>query len=370
MAGILLGKWSSPDAGNQELPPLPKTWFQQRDFGHSDFGTSCYQAPGGGKYNSLFGDWVIFDPMTNGSVPRLPEAAMAMDGPLVSVVIATYNMAAFLPFAIQSALAQTYRNIEVLVIDDGSTDNTADVVVPHLANPRVRFLSQKNSGQAVAKNRGIRESGGQYVAFLDADDLWAPDKLELQLPLFAASSSVGVVYSALSRIDDKGDRLPDIPISLHRGRVTGVMLISNFVGFGTSVVRRECFERLGLFDETLGMGIDYDLWLRISTEYEFDYVNRPLLYRREWSGQMSKNWHTRYVKGIETMNRFLRNFPGAVEESTAREAWAHTYSGFGYCMWKIAGRRKEALRLYLLALRHKPTYFVAWRGILATILTR
>jgi glycosyltransferase involved in cell wall biosynthesis len=287
---------------------------------------------------------------------------------LVSVVIATYNMAGFLPLALRSALAQTYPNIEVLIIDDGSTDGTAEVVAPFLADARVRYRTQANAGQAVAKNRGIRESTGDYVAFLDADDVWAPDKLEAQMPLFAASRAVGVVYSAFVYIDEKGNPLPHVPHNLRRGRVSGPLLISNFVGFGTSVVKRECFERLGSFKESLGMGIDYDLWLRFSTQYEFDYVDRPLLYYREWPGQMSRNWNTRYLNGIEIMKDFLRDFPDAVDRHTADEAWAHTYAGFGYSM--RASRRREALRLYLRALRFKPGYLPAWKGIAATLLGR
>lgn len=286
----------------------------------------------------------------------------------VSVVIATYNMAGFLLLALRSALAQTYRNIEVLVIDDGSTDGTAEVVAPFLADARVRYLTQANAGQAAAKNRGIRESTGEYVAFLDADDLWMPDKLEAQMPLFAASRAVGVVCSAFVYIDEEGNPLPHVPHELHRGRVSGPLLFSNFVGFGTSVVRRECFERLGAFDERLGMGIDYDLWLRFSTQYEFDYVDRPLLYYREWPGQMSRNWTTRYRNGIRIMQDFLRNFPDAVDRRTASEAWAHTYTGFGYSM--RASRRTEALSLYLRALRFRPGYVPAWKGIAATLLGR
>jgi glycosyltransferase involved in cell wall biosynthesis len=293
-----------------------------------------------------------------------------VDKPLVSVVIATYNMADFLPLAIQSVIAQTYQNIEVLIVDDGSTDGSADAVAPFLADPRVRYQKQGNGGQAVAKNRGIRESKGDYVAFLDADDLWTPDKLEAQIPLFSASEAVGIVYSAFAYIDERGNQLPRVSGRLYRGCVCGPLLISNFVGFGTSVVKRDCFERLGLFKESLQMGIDYDLWLRFSTRYEFDYVSRPLLYYREWPGQMSRNWRSRYLSGIEIMKNFLHEFPGAVDERTAAEAWAHTYSGFGYCVRGSGSGRREALEYYLRALRHKPDYFPAWKGIVATMLGR
>src|SRR5258705_11081136 len=106
------------------------------------------------------------------------------DKPLVSVVIATYNMARYLPLAVRAALDQKYKNIEVLVVNDGSTDDTQCVMAPFLDDSRVRYYTQKNKGQAAAKNRGIHESRGDYIAFLDADDMWALDKLEVQLPLF------------------------------------------------------------------------------------------------------------------------------------------------------------------------------------------
>lgn len=287
--------------------------------------------------------------------------------PLVSVVIATYNMAAYLPLAVRSALTQTYRNIEVLIVDDGSTDGTRDAIEPLLEDARVRYLFQENKGQAAAKNHGIRESRGEYVAFLDADDIWVPDKLDAQMPLFVSSETVGLVYSAVTYIDERGIPIPKASGKLHRGRVSGPLLFSNFVGFSSSVVRRKCFDRLGTFNEELGMGIDYDLWLRFSTQIEFDYVDRPLLYYRSWPGQMSRNWTTRYLRGIEIMKSFLRDFPDAVAKPTVDEAWAHTYAGFAYCMRTIGKKRKEALGLYLRALSYKPAYLPAWRGIAATI---
>lgn len=290
------------------------------------------------------------------------------DRPLVSVVIATYNMARFLPLALRSALGQSYENIEVLVIDDGSQDDTQAVMAPFRSDHRVRYVFQQNGGQASAKNHGIREARGEYVAFLDADDMWVPDKLERQMPLFLRSPAVGIVYSRFACIDEAGSELRIEDYELFRGRVSGPLLIRNFIGFGTSVARKECFDRLGSFDESIGMGIDYDLWLRFSTQYEFDYVDRPLLRYREWPGQMSRNWRVRYLNGIAIMKNFLRDFPDAVDRRTVNEAWAHTYTGFGYCA--RASRRVEALGHYLRALRFKPAYFPAWKGIAATLLGR
>lgn len=289
------------------------------------------------------------------------------DKPLVSVVIATYNMAEYVSLAVQSALTQTYENVEVLIVDDGSTDNTRDTIVASLNDSRARYLFQENKGQAAAKNHGVRASRGDYIAFLDADDLWAPDKLDLQIRLFSRAGSVGVVYSRVSYIDEAGNYLRVADNALFRGRVSRPLFIRNFIGFGTCVVRKECFDRLGGFKESLRMGIDYDLWLRFSTQYEFDYVDRPLLHYRLWSGQMSNNCRSRYLNGIEIMKNFLREFPGVVDRRTESEAWAHTFVGFGQCVQEVDGRIIPALRHYALALRYKPNYLPAWKSIIKAI---
>lgn len=292
------------------------------------------------------------------------------DKPLVSVVIATYNMANYLPLAVRSVLGQTYKNLEVLIVDDGSTDNTQEVVQPLLNDPRVNYIVQENKGQAAAKNRGVHESSGEYIAFLDADDMWASEKLDLQIPFFSQSRTLGIVYAKLIYIDENNRELLETPDNymLFRGRVSGPLFIRNFIRFGTTVVRRECFDRLGGFNEHLRMGIDYDLWLRFSTQYEFDYIDQPLLYYRVWSGQMSNNCKDRYLNGIEIMKCFLQDFPGVVDKKTENEAWAHTYVGFGQCLRNVDQRIGPALSLYWRALRHKPTYLPAWHAIVKTIL--
>lgn len=290
------------------------------------------------------------------------------DKPLVSVIVASYNMGSYLPLAVSSALAQTYGNIEVLIIDDGSTDDTAAIARGLLTDPRVRYIHQQNGGQASSKNRGIRESKGEFIAFLDADDLWAPTKLDEQIPLFMKSAKVGVVCARYVEIDAEGKELRVDPSTFFRGKVSGRLLKYNYIGFSTSVVRRECFETLGCFKEDLGMGIDYELWLRFSTRYEFDFVDRTLVKYRVWAGQMSKNLKRRYLNGIATMEKFLKDYPASVPDNLRRDAWAHTYAGFGECLWITESARREALREYVRALAYRPTYVPAWKGVAKLLL--
>jgi glycosyltransferase involved in cell wall biosynthesis len=289
---------------------------------------------------------------------------------LVSVVIATYNMGQYLPRAVQSVLRQSYPNIEVLIVDDGSTDDTPAVVRQWDGEPRVRAWRQPNGGQARARNQGVAGSRGQFVAFLDADDEWMPDKLERQMPLFTGRPGLGVVYSDFERMDADGRPLPKGgPVQMYRGSVSGPLLIDNFVSFQTAVVRRECLERHGAFDESVRMGDDYELWLRLSAHCEFDFIAEPTVHYRIWPGQMSTNYRRRYESGIRTMQAFLERNPRLVKPSVVRTAWAHTYKGRGDCTLWHEQRWGAALRDYLRALSFQPGYWPAWRAILRSFIT-
>ncbi|QIT56556.1 glycosyltransferase family 2 protein [Aquisalimonas sp. 2447] len=126
--------------------------------------------------------------------------------PLISIVTPTFNRAGYLPVAIDSVLAQTFPNLEYLIVDDGSTDNTSDVVNSY-DDERIRYFRQENQGQSVARNVGIENSRGEFVCFLDSDDAWVPEKLQQQLEAFRAHPEAGVVYGDYIFIDAEGDTL-------------------------------------------------------------------------------------------------------------------------------------------------------------------
>jgi glycosyltransferase involved in cell wall biosynthesis len=279
-------------------------------------------------------------------------------GPLVSVVVPTYNMARFLPDAVRSVLDQTYGNLEVHVIDDGSTDNPRDAIASLMSDPRVHFHVIRNSGQAIAKNVGIKAARGELVAFIDADDLWVVDKLERQVPLFDRPE-IGVVYTNYRWIDINGVPMETNKVVPRIGRITNELLVENFVTGMASIVRRECFETVGAFDESLSMGIDYELWLRISTRYEFAYLDHVTYLYRSWGGQMSKNFAKRLDCAITIMERFLEANPGLVPRDVENLAWAHTYT-YGGDGFAQGGHHRRAVSWYLKALRTRPHYAPAW----------
>jgi len=288
---------------------------------------------------------------------------------LVSVIVPSYNMAEFLPDAVESALAQSYANLEVLIVDDGSTDHTPEVVRRWQGDSRVHVHRQANGGLSHARNQGIAHTRGALIALLDADDVWEPGKLARQVALFQDRPEVGVVYSGYRRMDRDGRPLPTALPRMHRGWVSGALLIENFVPASSAVVRRECFQRCGEFDVALKTGEDYDMWLRLSPHYRFDFVSEPTIGYRIWGGQMSKDYRARYETGIRTMQRFLANNPGTVRPAVVRRAWAHTYTGRGnVTLWR--GRdRLGALRDYARALTFRPGYWPAWRAVLRSFIT-
>lgn len=209
---------------------------------------------------------------------------------LVSVIITSYNYEHFISFAIESALNQKYGNVEILIIDDGSTDGSRKIIEKYSSEKKIRIFFQKNSGQAAATNRGIMEASGKYIAFLDADDIWYPEKLEKQVPLFE-DSEVGVVYSASNVIDAENKilNLRQTKIISRNENFTQCMLLENFIPFSSSVVKRECFYKSGLLNSQYRVCTDYDLWLRISKFYKSDCVNEPLIGYRVKQNSLSSN---------------------------------------------------------------------------------
>ena len=292
---------------------------------------------------------------------------------LVSVVMATYNCRPYVAQAIRSVLSQHYGNLELHVVDDGSTDASAREIAPFLADPRVHYHFQPNGGQTVAKNAGIRQSRGEFVAFCDADDVWLPHKLATQLPRFRrpGPGRVGVVYSRASRMDADGRPLTidqtDEPVYAS-GHVTPELFRINFVPFLTAIVRRQCLDEFGMFDERYRMGIDWDLWLRISVAYDFAFVDEPTCVYRVWPGQMSTNWKGRYDNAFRIMEAFVARHPGAVSDGEVREAWAHSYAQRARSRSAVSAEYAPALRDVARALRLQPTSRLAWKTLPAVVL--
>lgn len=199
--------------------------------------------------------------------------------PEVSVIIRTYNRAHLLKRAISSVLTQSYGDFEAIIVDDGSVDNT-ESIIKEFNDDRIIFIKQKHSGAVVAANRGIKIARGQFIAFLDDDDEWLAEKLQTQMEVFKRESQItGVVYTGRCLIWE-GKRFygPPYNIIAKKGDVYKELLTRRtFVPLVCAIVRKECFEKVGIFDESLPAGEDYDLWIRVSKHYLFKYIPRPLV---------------------------------------------------------------------------------------------
>jgi glycosyltransferase involved in cell wall biosynthesis len=204
----------------------------------------------------------------------------------VSVVIPTHNRAALLPRAIRSALRQTVPPAEIIVVDDGSSDETVDVVAGYGAP--VRLLSQKHSGACAARNLGIQQAKGRWIAFLDSDDEWLPRKLERQaMALRSAGPSVACIFTAIFRIQTDSGHVRMVPLSdMHPWE--GSLCVSNVVGSTSTVLaRRDALLAVGGFDESLPASQDWDLWLRLAIKYELLGLPEPLVNYFDHSDQIS-----------------------------------------------------------------------------------
>ena len=288
--------------------------------------------------------------------------------PAVSIIVTCYNYGQFVARCLASIQSQTFSDYEVIIVDDGSTDNSVEEIQPFLLDSRFRCIVQKNGGQAYAKNRGIKESTAEFIAFLDADDQWLPDKLERQIPLFTGLD-IGVVYSRVSHVNKEGVVLPPQPSDKYmeprRGKVTEYLIYDNFIPFSSAIVRRKCFDSFGMFDESLAMGIDWDLWLRISTHKQFDFCDASFLhYRVGHSGQMSKNILKRIHCADKIVAKFKKNFPDALPHTVMRDAAYYSCCSRGYVLRHYGLR--YPLKYYLQAIALFPFRKSAYIGLLKT----
>ena len=201
--------------------------------------------------------------------------------PKVSIIIPTYNRADLLLQALESVFAQTYQNYEVIVSDDGSTDNTEEVIQQF--REKINYLKNAHSGlPSVARNAALNQANGKYIAFLDSDDLWLPDKLKIQVDVLENNPRIGLVCSNafLTNVDGKqGEQLYQIPGNGRSGSVFLDLLQDNFVITSSVMLRRDTLEKAGNFSEAkeLQVGEDYALWLKIALHWEVEYLEKPLI---------------------------------------------------------------------------------------------
>lgn len=254
------------------------------------------------------------------------------ESPRVSVIIPTFQRAHIVRECIGSVLGQTYKDFEIIVVDDGSTDTTRDVVAGY--GDRVKYIYQENRGPASARNNGIRAARGELVAFQDSDDLWMPEKLALQVPLFDQDPEVGLVYCDMSYFQSDGQNGRPSSFKSHCPPVSGHIFREMFVNrcpmhTPTSIVRRRCLDEVGCFNEGMSYFEDQDLWYRLATRFKFDYVDVPLVQCRVRDTHSKKD---RLLSARALRKRVLEGSP-LLREGLSKD---ELYTGYYQYVYRVA----------------------------------
>lgn len=271
--------------------------------------------------------------------------------PLVSVIIPTFNRREWVVRAVDSVLAQTFTDIEVIVVDDGSSDGTGDLVRQRFgSDQRVHYLRQANAERAVARNTGICAARGKYVAFLDSDDQWLPHKLARQVPLLESHPDLAFVFSGFAWIDEADERIKEVLSECRDGKTQGdifeELLISNVVGSLTVVARRSALDEAGMFNtdrRLIPFAEDWELWLRLAYRRQVGYVAEPLALHRVHGG------NTAEVVNASTYKVMVRKILGYVKVGdracVKSRAERYHWGLIDDALWKHD--RKTAARLWL-----------------------
>ncbi len=285
--------------------------------------------------------------------------------PKVSVIIPTYNRADLLPRAIDSVSNQTFKDFELIVVDDGSTDNTKEIVMEYQKkDERIKYLWEENSGgPAKPKNTGIKNSQGEYIAFLDSDDEWFLKKLEKQLKLFESSNTLGFVSCNALIIDENNNNNRRWEYNSPKNKDFISLLEGNKIWSCSSVIiKKDIFERMGFFDENLNFGEDWEMWLRITKRYNFDFVYEPLIkYYLHQNNISSTETNFKKIKNFEYIlkkyEEDFKKYPKAKSRVLRNIGTFYTLDNDG----KLARKYfKEAIKSNPLNLRLYPQYFLSF----------
>jgi glycosyltransferase involved in cell wall biosynthesis len=280
--------------------------------------------------------------------------------PRVSIVIPVYNGANFMRAAIDSALAQTYPHVEVLVVNDGSSDGGETERIAGSYGERIRYFGKENGGVASALNLGLREMRGEYFAWLSHDDVFLPEKTSLQVDFLRRNEAFAACYSDYYQIDTAGKIMRRISVPwLPRQEALPALFARQYINGSTVMARRQCFERVGSFDETLRYTQDMEMWLRLLQHFEIARLPIPLAGWRVHPGQGSRESQPHQKEAREVLERMFVELGGKgfldreVKDAAGPEKTARLHVWFGRAVssgrgWYATGEKhlRQALSIW------------------------
>lgn len=290
--------------------------------------------------------------------------------PIVAVIIPSLNQGQYIGEALDSVFAQTFRDYEVIVVDGGSTDGTRETVGRY--GDKVHFFRQDGKGVSRAKNQALDRSRSGYIAFLDADDAWYPDKLAKQVALLEAHPEYGFCSSDVDFFDATGIIIKGAIATEKKprsGMVFDDLLVNNFISSATIMLRRECFEKVGRFDEEIFYAEDTEMWLRVAKEFSLGYLPESLARYRVRAEARSQSFARHYASLASSFSKLRRLYPEyfSARLPLLRAAYANLYRRWGYRHFE-AGEYSAARRIYLQALRYASLDRSVWSHLAATFL--
>ncbi|MEQ9486133.1 glycosyltransferase [Coleofasciculus sp. F4-SAH-05] len=293
--------------------------------------------------------------------------------PIISVIIPAYNAEKTIQETVQSVLNQTFTDFELLIVDDGSKDATLDMI-KRIPDPRIQVFSYPNAGANVSRNRGLAQAGGEYVAFLDADDLWTPDKLEAQLKALQSNPDAAIAYSWTSFVDESGHFLHKGICATDTGNVYAKLLLVNFLESGSNpLIFRQSLVEIGGFDESLPACQDTDLYLRLAERYLFTVVPKIQVFYRRSSQSVSANIANLESAWLTVLERAFTNAPQSLQY-LKRHSLANLYKGVTYKAIVGTPERKQgflAIKLFGNAVNFDPLLLrrrIFWKVIFKIII--
>jgi len=280
--------------------------------------------------------------------------------PLVSVIIPVFNGAAFVARAIQSVLDQSMPDFELIVVDDGSVDETS-AVVRAFTDRRLSLVVQANGGPSAARNNGIQRSRAKWVAILDADDYWAPTKLEAQLARADATPSAALIYTAAQYCSPDGNAISEVPATIEEN-IHAALIQKNHIVASSAMIRRDVLERVGLFHPELSGCEDWDLWLRIAEVADVAAVPEPLVSVVTRPDSLSSDATRMRNIGLRVINRVVERNPGLTPATRRRAYWACHYAAA--IAYQSQGFVPLALRSLARSVAFRPTFAPGyWRAV-------
>jgi len=314
--------------------------------------------------------------------PEQPEHSV----PVVSVVIPTYNSARYLGETLESVLNQDYPRLEVIVVDDGSTDNTKEVVQTFVPKG-VTYLYQANSGgPSGPRNRGIQEARGRYIALIDSDDIMLSGKIQRAVTMLSQEPQLGLVFTDYVIFDEVQGQYPGAFLDtceyfrklpkqqvgesqyvIKANSAYDGLISENYIGTSTVVLPKEVFSQIGMFDESLSGPEDFDMWLRITSAYDIGFIDMIGQRYRIRADSIMARGGTKLIPQLMrvTQKQLGKSPPDAIRKKVRQRLARHLWA-LGYCH-QISEETKLARKYYVLSLREAHNW-LAWKGLLVTLL--